>query len=354
MISLPNLRRWSGLIALSALLIGGLELLHLPAAMLLGAMAAGVVFGARGAVLAIPRGLFLGAQAVIGMMVAGVMPLTLLREVASDWPIFVAGVVSVVVAATGLGWLLARWQVLPGTTAIWGSAPGAATAMTLMAADYDADIRLVAFMQYLRVVVVAVVATIVARIHAPSGPAGAAAIDWFPRIDPLDLAGTVALIVVGAVGGRVLRLPAGPLLLPMVLGIVLHNAGLIHITLAPWLLAPAYALIGWAIGLRFDRAILRHALGALPRVLAAILCLVGLCALMAAALVRFAGVSPLTAYLATSPGGADSVAIIAASSKVDVPFVMAMQTARFVVVLLTGPAIARFVARHVPPRRSGT
>jgi uncharacterized membrane protein AbrB (regulator of aidB expression) len=55
--------------------------------------------------------------------------------------------------------------------------------------------------------------------------------------------------------------------------------------------------------------------------------------------------SQLTAYLATSPGGADSVAIIAASSNVDLPFVMAMQTARFMLVMLVGPALARAVAR---------
>ena len=56
------------------------------------------------------------------------------------------------------------------------------------------------------------------------------------------------------------------------------------------------------------------------------------------------GVDFLTAYLATSPGGADSVAIIAASSNVDMSFVMAMQTMRFFMVLFTGPATARFIA----------
>jgi uncharacterized membrane protein AbrB (regulator of aidB expression) len=30
---------------------------------------------------------------------------------------------------------------------------------------------------------------------------------------------------------------------------------------------------------------------------------------------------------------------------VDLPFVMAMQTARFILVMLTGPALARMVAR---------
>jgi uncharacterized protein len=57
------------------------------------------------------------------------------------------------------------------------------------------------------------------------------------------------------------------------------------------------------------------------------------------------GTDPLTAYLATSPGGAYSVAIIAASSKVDLPFVMTMQIGRAIVAILIGPALARFLVR---------
>ena len=67
------------------------------------------------------------------------------------------------------------------------------------------------------------------------------------------------------------------------------------------------------------------------------------CGLLAWLLVRESGIDPLTAYLATSPGGADSVAIIAASSKVDVPFVMAQQTVRFIFVLLIGPPLSRWI-----------
>ena len=63
---------------------------------------------------------------------------------------------------------------------------------------------------------------------------------------------------------------------------------------------------------------------------------------------RMLGVDPLTAYLATSPGGMDSVAIIAAASdSVDISFVMALQTARFLIVLLAGPPLARLLARRV-------
>ena len=86
-----------------------------------------------------------------------------------------------------------------------------------------------------------------------------------------------------------------------------------------------------------------------PQIAAAIFALIAICGLCGAALVVFAGIDPLTAYLATSPGGADSIAIIAASSPVDVPFVMALQTARLILVLAVGPSIARFVANLVRP-----
>jgi len=122
--------------------------------------------------------------------------------------------------------------------------------------------------------------------------------------------------------------------------------GWLTIELPPWLLAISYALVGWSIGLRFTRPILAYAMRTLPQMLASIVALIAICGLIAAALV-VAGVDPLTAYLATSPGGADSVAIIAASSNVDLRFVMAMQTARLVVVLCTSPSIARFITRQV-------
>jgi uncharacterized protein len=72
---------------------------------------------------------------------------------------------------------------------------------------------------------------------------------------------------------------------------------------------------------------------------------------VAALLTYGADVNPLTAYLATSPGGADSVAIIAASSHVDVSFVMAMQVASFLVILFAGPSIARFIAARLKARQ---
>ena len=63
------------------------------------------------------------------------------------------------------------------------------------------------------------------------------------------------------------------------------------------------------------------------------------------ALVLTTGLDALSAFLATCPGGADSMAVIAATSAVDTGFVMAMQLARFLVVLVAGPAVTRRVAQ---------
>jgi membrane AbrB-like protein len=228
---------------------------------------------------------------------------------------------------------------------VWGSSPGAASAMMLMAAAYGADIRLVAFMQYLRVLLVALVATVVARLWTVSA-AGPTTVTWFSPISWLPFAETLALIGFGTLSARLRRIPAAPLLLPLGFGIALQDAGLLTIELPIWLLAASYAVIGWSTGLGFNRTILRHAAQALPRVVMSILVLIAVCGGLAALLVVAAGIDPLTAYLATSPGGADSAAIIAMASNVDVAFVMAMQTTRLVLVLLIGPSLAGFIARR--------
>ncbi|HEX5508004.1 MAG TPA: AbrB family transcriptional regulator [Pseudolabrys sp.] len=342
--SLSVAGRWAILLPLSALFGVCLEFAHLPAALLLGPMAAAIAMSACDGTVHVSRRLFYVAQGVVGCLIARSLPFSIIGEVQRDWPLFVSAVVSVIVVSTALGWLLARWRVLPGTTAVWGSSPGAATVMTLIADAYGADIRLVAFMQYLRVVLVAVAASVVAAVWVGGSGVTHAQFIWFRSVAWLSFAETLALVGFGVVFGRLLRIPAGPMLVPLFVGVVLQDAGWLTIELPPLLLAASYALIGWSIGARFNRSILLHAAYALPRLAASTLTLIAVCGGLAAILVVIAGVDPLTAYLAMSPGGADSIAIIASSTKVDLPFVMAMQAARMIVVLISGPSLARFVA----------
>jgi hypothetical protein len=309
-------------------------------------MVAAIIVAIAGSEIRVSHHLVLIAQAVIGCMIARSIPPAIVGEILRNWPLFVAVVVALIAASSALGWLLTRWHVLPGTTAVWGSSPGAASAMMLMAASHGADIRLVAFMQYLRVLLVTFAATVVARLWTVPAPGPIAAAIWFPPVAWIPFVETLALIGFGTLCARLRRIPAAPLLLPLGVGIALQDAGLLTIELPPWLLAASYAVVGWSTGLGFNRAILRHAARALPRVVLSILILMTVCGGLAAVLVVAAGIEPLTAYLATSPGGADSAAIIAMASNVDVAFVMAMQTTRLLLILLIGPSLASFIARR--------
>ena len=179
----------------------------------------------------------------------------IVATVIADWPLMLLTVATTIVAGGLVGWGLTRLAVLPGTTAAWGSSPGAASAMVAMAEEYGADARLVAFMQYLRVVVVVLTASLVARLIL-GHPAPTVAQADLPLLPPLlPLLATLAVAGIGAVTGRWLRIPAGTLLVPMTLGAVLQATGTLEITLPPWLLIAAYTALGWYVGLGFDREV---------------------------------------------------------------------------------------------------
>jgi membrane AbrB-like protein len=340
--------QWPAILCSSAAIGALLAWVHVPAALLLGPMLAGIAITAAGGTARVPNAAFLVAQGIIGCMIAKVVPLSIAGEILSRWPVFVFGVLAVIAVSASLGWLLTRMQVLPGTAVLWGSSPGAATVMIVMAEAYGADGRLVAFMQYLRVAVVAVTASIVARVWGLNPSHVVANITWFPPISWLPLLATLALATLGPLLAHKLHLRSGAFLIPLAAGVLLSHLGWLVIELPPWLLVLGYAVIGWSIGLRFTRPLLVHAARAFPRVLACTLALIALCGVLAGVLVIVAGVDPLTAYLATSPGAVESVVIIAASSKVDVPFVMAMQTTRLLALITVAPALMGYIA--APPR----
>lgn len=340
---------WAALLAASGLLAYGLSAAHFPAALLLGPMLAAIVFGVRGAPLRIPKPGFQGAQAMIGCLVAHAINAEIAGTMLDDGLLILLVVLVTVLAGGLVGYVLTRMRVLPGTTAAWGSSPGGAAAMVAMAEEYGSDPRLVAFMQYVRVAAVVLSASVVARLLTePSAASGA---DTMPAQAVPALSVLITLVVAAAGAGiaLALRLPAGALIGPMILGAALHATGFASIVLPPALLDAAYATIGWYVGLRFTRETLAETLHAFPGIAVATLAVIALCAAWAFGLTRILPIDFLTAFLATSPGGLDSVAIIAVGSKADVSFVLAVQTLRLFVVLVTGPILAKWIARAAPP-----
>ena len=351
--SRPAALQWAILLALSAFISLLWGAAGLPAALLLGPMIAGIVFGVNDLRMSVPRWPYLAAQAVIGAMVSAAITPAIIATFGHDALLFSAVMAATLLGAVALGWLLSRSGLIPGATAVYGTSPGAASAMVMLGEAEGADARLVAFMQYSRVLLVALAAALVARFWAGAAGAHAPGAPWLAPVHWDNLAALVLLAALGQQAARLLRLQAWALLGPMLLLSALHAAGWLAIDLPRWLLVAAYALLGWHIGLGFHRDALLHAGRALPAVAGAALCLMSFCGLLAWCLMRLAHVDALTAYLATSPGGLDSVAIIAASTpRVDLPFVLALQSVRLLFVIGLAPLLTRLVVRYSPHLRS--
>ena len=345
---LPEFLQWILLLLLSGLTAAVITFLHLPAGWLLGPMIIGIVFAIAGARLKVPKLGSRFSQALLGGLIAQSMTMRILRELIGQWPLFVAVILCVMLLSWGIGWLLALLKVVPPREAIWGSSPGAAAAMVIMAQAFDADARLVALMQYARVLLVVLAASVVTLIWtggAGSGVGSSVFEGWTHFPDMTAFVQTLLLAATGVLAAMI-GIPSAAMLLPLFLGVLLNVTGVITIAIPQPLAVFSYLFIGWGVGLGFDREALAASFRILPWILVSNLMLIVLCGGLAYFVMRFFGIDPLSAYLATSPGGANTVAVIAMTSPVDTAFIMALQVCRMASLVILGPVIARALVKH--------
>jgi len=344
----PVWQLWGVLLAVSAAITGAFLAIHLPAAMMLGPMISGVVLGANGARLHIPSWLLTICFGIVSCLIARSIDLPLLHLVLAEWPVFLFGSLLTIAFGLILGVMMARLRLLPGTSAVWGSAPGAVMIMLVMAREARADVQLVAVMQFLRVVIVAGLAALVALFFGT--PSGAAA--SMSAVAPVPFTwgafvGTLALGTGAAFLGHRLPVPGASMLVPMFSAILLSNMGVLVITQPNWMLICAYVFFGWSVGVGFTRESLIHAGRLLPHIIGFILILTAMCAVLGYGMHLAIGTDMLTAFLATSPCGMGLIAVIAASTHVDMSVVMGMQVGRFLIVSFAGPPVIAIIGRWV-------
>ena len=337
---------WAYLLMLSAVIVGFLEYFHAPAALLLGPMIAAILLVITGHNMSLPTVPFRLSQSTIGIMMAAHLPLSTFSDVASDWPVFLFGTLSTLVASGVVGVALTKSKLLPGTTAIWGASPGAAGVMTIMSEGYGADMRLVAVMQYTRVAFCALAAMVTAGFLSDADVAAHEA-QWWLVPSWMGFGQTVAFVVLAYFVALFIRISGSFLLVPLALGFIASALGWIHFVLPEWFLALAFALLGWAIGFRFTPAVVRHALHVFPYIVLSIVFMLVINFIVALMLVAWIDIDFLSAFLGTSPGGADSVAIIAANIPVDTGFVMTMQICRFLMVMVAGLMLAQWLSNSM-------
>ena len=340
-----------------ALIVGGtvaggwlLDRAGLPASYLFVALIIGLVYAlATPGRVELPPAAFRVAQAVTGVAIGTFVESSILTGLGWRWiPVIVvsAATLALTIAA---GIVLARIAEVDRPTASLGMVAGGAAGIVAMAGDLGADDRLVAFMQYLRVLAVTLLTPLLVPIAF--GVHSHVSVDQGPLLGGIDgWALIVGAGLAGALIGARLNLPAPALLGPLILTAVLTVSGLTDGTDIPVLAREAaFSAIGLWIGLSFDpEALRRIASLALPVTASIVLLLLG-CFVLGWLLDLTAGVSLLDGYLATTPGGLYAVLPIAYGSGANTTFVLAVQVMRLLAMILAAPLVVRWLVRSREP-----
>jgi uncharacterized protein len=296
--------------------------------------------------LSLPPGGFQLGQAVTGVALGTFLHSSTLTGLGARWvPVVLVSVATLgVTIAAGL--LLARVAGLDRPTASLGMVAGGASGIVAMADELGGDDRLVAFMQYLRVLVVTLLTPLLVPIafgvHSHGRVEGGGAL--LGSADGWLL--TVGAGAAGALIGPRVRLPAPALLGPLILAAVLTVTGVTgDVQVPPLAREAAFSLIGLQIGLGFERDTLRQIARLVLPVVLSIAALLVVCFGLGWLLSLTADVSLLDGYLATTPGGLYAVLPIAYGAGANTTFVLSVQGIRLFAMVLAAPVVVRWLVR---------
>ncbi len=331
-------------------LAGGvaLDAIGLPSSYLFAALLLGLAIAlARPDRVSLTPLAFRAAQAIAGVTLGAYLQTEALRAVAGSLvPVLVVSAATLGLSL-GAGAILSRTTPLDPPTALLGMIAGGASGIVGMSGELGADDRLVAFMQYLRVLVVVLLTPIgIALLFGSEHGAGTPPPSSGLLGAPWEWAATAGLALAGAWAAGRLRVTAGVLLGPMILTGALVLAGPLEGFAVPDLLGQAaFALIGLQVGLRFTPETVRLLDRVTIPVLLAIAGLLVTCFGLALLLDATTSATLLDSYLATTPGGLYAVLAVAYGSGADTTFIVAVQTLRVVAMVLLAPLAVRWLLR---------
>jgi uncharacterized protein len=311
-----------------------------PIPWMLGPLFSLALLRVAGTNVAAPPGGRQAGQWIIGTSLALYFTPQVVREVAGWWPLLVAGAAFAIGLGYGAGLLLARLAGLDRTTGIFASVPGGAAEMAVLGERFGARVDRVAAAQSLRILIVI---AIVPGAYALLGIHGAD--HYVPGTATFDGWGLVALMtatLMGSAAAQWLRLPNAFVLGSLAVAIPL-TALEVNLSAIPTLASNAgQALLGCALGARFEPAFLRGAPRFVVAVLATVLGAIVVSAAFGWVLAEVSGLPAATLVLGTAPGGIAEMCITAKALQLGVPLVTAFHVTRVVaLLLLTAPLFAR-------------
>jgi membrane AbrB-like protein len=328
--------------------IGGaaLGLAKFPAGWLSGAIIAVAIAALARRPVRVPRILGQAANIVLGISLgASVTPDSVARM--ASWPASLAVLaLAMACGSAAVVFYLHKvhdWDVM---SALFASSPGGLSQALALAAETGADLRSVAMVQAMRVLVLSAGLPLCFAAFGITGsrPIANAAVATVASME--ELAVLIVAAAIGAIVAYRLRLPGGLLVGAMAVSGVLHATGLVQVNLPLPAAIVAFVVMGSIIGARFvgtDLWLLRR------------LTLVGLGALavgtavmsafaIAAALLLSLPVGDVV--MAFAPGALEAMTTLAFALNLDPAYVGTHHIARLIFVSLVVPVVVHAIRRR--------
>jgi membrane AbrB-like protein len=327
---------------------------HFPAGWLAGAMLFAAAAALAGRAITLPAPLARACSIALGISIGSVVTPETLSGMA-NWPLSIV-MVTVATAAATLATVtyLTRVHGWNRMTAIFAGTPGGLGQVMALATEEgrDCDIRGVAIVQTLRVVILAVCVPMVLSLSGLAGdarlPAGQVGIAQAPIEFALLVAGAVA----AALGLVRLGFPDGLIFGPLMVSAVLHGGAFMTVTMPTEITTCAMIGLGVVSGGRFTGTPFGLLIGYLAAALdsfAVSLVVAGTIALGVTAVAPLPLSGIIVAY---APGAVDVMMILAFALHLDPVFVGAHHLMRVFVVSLGLPLLVYFFEPRDGNRRT--
>jgi membrane AbrB-like protein len=328
--------------------VGGLALglAGMPAGYLSGAIIAVAGAALAGRPMLIPVPFLRVLLVLLGISLGAVVTPETLHGMAS-YPLSIAVLVVACVCISIAGTLYLRamhgWDTV---TAYLATAPGGLSQVMAMAMELDADVRAIAIVQTIRVVIIAVC---LPGLMAFLGIAHHGARSLVGSFDPSQIdefAILVAVSTAAAYVAHLVRFPGGLLFGAMIASAALHGSGYIHVVMPWWVAYSVMIAFGSTTGSRFANTPLRLLLNFVGAAVGSFAVSVAIVVVFAIILVQFLSVPTAEVLIAYAPGAVDAMMLLALALNLNPVYVGAHHLTRIFFVVLTMPIIARMGHRH--------
>ncbi|TBW53313.1 AbrB family transcriptional regulator [Marinobacter halodurans] len=323
---------------------------RMPLPWLLGALIVTTALSLAGVRLPSPTASRKAVLAVIGVMLGAAFTPDMAGDIGRWGASLAIMLVSTAVMMVVSVWMSRRIAGNSLDTAIYAGMPGGLSAVTLMAADSEADLRAVGLAHAVRVLVLLLAIPPVLQLigHVNLQARNVTLSQWLAMPAWGDALMLVGAGIAGAWLGRLQRLPNPLLFGPVLVSGLLHVTGICEATIPPVVVAFAQIVIGVSVGVRFVGTPLASlGVGLLISVIQALLLM--LIAVAAAWLGHaVTGYSPAAALLAYMPGGAPELSLVALSLGIEPAFVTSHHLLRLTVLILLMPLLLSFLKRRFP------